>query len=402
MKNKMNKMTKILLGLLLTLSYGVVQAQGIKFETGDWDTIKSKAKAANKLIFVDAYTTWCGPCKLMDKYTFTDEKLADFHDTNFISYKIDAEKGDGPAFAKQYKITSYPNLLFIDGDGRLVIRKSGALDTDGMLELGNKALSTHKEAAMMVSKYNKGNRTPEFILKYLTFLKNREQPTEEIASWYFAMIEQAQWMSKENQELANQHIRNPYNPVFEYIFDTWLEKKEAGKLYVDVYVIYREYIRNGTANKTWNDEKAKQLLAHANKRLDPKTADYLNYIEKRFAARAKKDWENYIKHTIAFVNKHYPTNYVALNNYAWGFYTNEAITDKKALNEAIRWVNIPLEKDKKNPYYFYYLDTKAALLYKLGRKKEALKLTNETLNAAKKVGADPSETLKLIEKIKAR
>ena len=41
--------------------------EGIKFENGTWAEILAKAKKENKYVFLDAFTTWCGPCKWMDK-----------------------------------------------------------------------------------------------------------------------------------------------------------------------------------------------------------------------------------------------------------------------------------------------------------------------------------------------
>ena len=69
-----------------------VQAQGIVFEEGQWADILKKAADQNKPIFVDAYTTWCGPCKWMAKNTFTDEKVGAYFTENYLAYKMDMEK----------------------------------------------------------------------------------------------------------------------------------------------------------------------------------------------------------------------------------------------------------------------------------------------------------------------
>ena len=58
---------------------------GIKFEQGNWANTLAKAKAENKIVFVDAYTTWCGPCKKMDAETFPDKMVGDFYNKNFIN-----------------------------------------------------------------------------------------------------------------------------------------------------------------------------------------------------------------------------------------------------------------------------------------------------------------------------
>tara|TARA_R110002096_G_scaffold408842_2_gene608082 strand:+ start:2141 stop:2395 length:255 start_codon:yes stop_codon:yes gene_type:complete len=75
----MNIFKKGIIVLTLILTHNVIQAQGIDFSKGNWKTIKEQAKEENKLIFVDAYTTWCGPCKIMDKNVFSDQKVGAFY-----------------------------------------------------------------------------------------------------------------------------------------------------------------------------------------------------------------------------------------------------------------------------------------------------------------------------------
>ena len=65
-----------------------------------------KARAENKLVFVDAYTTWCGPCKQMDKNTFSDENVAAFFNEKFVNLKLDMERGDGLTIQQRYKIST--------------------------------------------------------------------------------------------------------------------------------------------------------------------------------------------------------------------------------------------------------------------------------------------------------
>ena len=60
------------------------ETDGIQFFTGTWDEALEKAKEENKLIFLDAYASWCGPCKRMSKSVFTDEKVGEFFNANFI------------------------------------------------------------------------------------------------------------------------------------------------------------------------------------------------------------------------------------------------------------------------------------------------------------------------------
>src|SRR5258705_1367432 len=88
--------------LLYVCSVGV--AQGISFEHGNFASVCAKAKKENKLIFIDFYTSWCGPCRHMAETVFKQEDVGSYFSSNFISYKIDAEKGEGRDIAAKYHI----------------------------------------------------------------------------------------------------------------------------------------------------------------------------------------------------------------------------------------------------------------------------------------------------------
>jgi thioredoxin 1 len=113
-------------------------ATGINFHQGTWDEVKAKAKAEGKLIFVDAYAVWCGPCKWMDANVFSNSSVGEYYNITFVNYKFDMEKGEGPAFARQYKVTAYPTLLFIDGDGKVVDEVKGSRSATDFIALGKK------------------------------------------------------------------------------------------------------------------------------------------------------------------------------------------------------------------------------------------------------------------------
>ena len=93
------------------------------------------AEKKQRLIFVDAYAAWCGPCKDLKKRTFTDPRVATYFNANFVNISLDMEKGEGPKFADLYDVDSYPTLLFIDSDGRLIKKSEGFLDAAALIAL---------------------------------------------------------------------------------------------------------------------------------------------------------------------------------------------------------------------------------------------------------------------------
>ncbi|TDE09976.1 thioredoxin family protein [Dyadobacter psychrotolerans] len=112
--------------------------KGIKFTSGTWAQILKKAKAENKVIFFDAYTTWCGPCKLLQKNVFTRPDVAAVFNKDFINVKFDMESGEGPMLAEKYPLQGYPTLLFIDPDGKVVKELLGYQTPEVLIKTGKK------------------------------------------------------------------------------------------------------------------------------------------------------------------------------------------------------------------------------------------------------------------------
>lgn len=101
-------------------------SDGISFQDIKFEEALKEAKSSNKLIFLDAYASWCGPCKWMEANTFKDDKVGAFFNENFINLKIDMEKGEGPELARRFKVTAYPTIFFINSKGQVVTKILGA------------------------------------------------------------------------------------------------------------------------------------------------------------------------------------------------------------------------------------------------------------------------------------
>lgn len=95
----------------------------------------------DKLLFLDIYTDWCLPCQIMNQEVFTDKRLGNFYNENFISYKVNAEKKSGPIVADLYKVAGYPTLLFLDHKGKVILKKYGVAYSREMYELAEEAIA---------------------------------------------------------------------------------------------------------------------------------------------------------------------------------------------------------------------------------------------------------------------
>ena len=170
--------------LILSFSFTTLLGQGIDFFHGTWEEALEKAQAEEKIIFVDAYTTWCGPCKRMAKNVFTKEEVGDFFNANFVNMKIDMEKKDGIKFGHKYPVAAYPTLFFIDGKGKVVQKVKGAQNVDGFLGLGKSILAKADFSAEYAEAYEAGDRSPELIHKYVKALNKAGKSSGRIVNDY--------------------------------------------------------------------------------------------------------------------------------------------------------------------------------------------------------------------------
>lgn len=131
--------------LLSTISVSAQKESkiGIEFVKGDWASVLSKAGQEGKLIFLDVYASWCGPCKKLKRTTFANEKVGTFFNANFICVAVDGEKGEGPMLSRRYAVRGYPTMLFIDGRGNVVHREIGFMKAKHLYRTGEEVMGEH-------------------------------------------------------------------------------------------------------------------------------------------------------------------------------------------------------------------------------------------------------------------
>lgn len=91
----------------------LAQADGIAFRELSFPEALKRAEVEDKLLFVDCFTTWCGPCKRLSKVVFKDSLVADYFNRHFVNLKMDMEKDEGVELRKKYGVHAYPTLLLL-------------------------------------------------------------------------------------------------------------------------------------------------------------------------------------------------------------------------------------------------------------------------------------------------
>ncbi|MEM1124821.1 MAG: thioredoxin family protein [Bacteroidota bacterium] len=375
--------------LLLSLFYCfrlTAQEAGIKFLEAEFGEVLALAELEGKLVFLDAYTDWCKPCKKMDKEVFSQKKVADFYNEHFVSVKINMEKGEGLGLAEKYYIFAYPSLLFVNYDGTVAHRFAGYQDQDGLLALGDKALGDNNLSAL-AKKYADGNRDADFLMKYLqASFQGADGHHVPILEDYLAT--QSDWNTPEHKELIFQLLDNPNSKLFDHLVKNktafeaiYGAPTVANKIQSLVY----EYLNKGTTKL----EDADQLFQRAY----PKDAKKLAAHYKMAHYQQKEDGVGYAKAAVAYVKSFPDIGLEELNDISWGFY--DLVEEKKDLKKALKWAKKSTQKDNS----YLNNDTLAALFHKIGKSKKALKVANKAIEIAKSTGEDHSTASELIREI---
>lgn len=400
--NKVYKMKNffIITFLLSFAFFSEAQKREIKFETGTFEEVKAKAKKENKLIFVDAYTTWCGPCKWMAKTVFTNDTVSDFFNTNFIATKIDMEKGEGIEFRKKYNVFCFPNLLFINGDGEVIHRRGGGMPPANFIAFAKEAQGTSNTYQAFMKEYETKKSDALFLSAYLGYLSKTCVPYEDVVANYFNTQSEDQLTSRANWNMFYAYAKTYNNKTFNHVTNNlntyyMLYTKDSVDLKLKD-VLYKSGQKSLFAKKN-ADSLFSVFKSDISKYPEEISNNVLFHLDlDKYAS--KKEWNLYGELLLTKGDKYLSDK--EFNSIAWKVYEN--VEHSKVLEKAGEWMKKYIDENKnstKTSLYAEY-DTYASLLYKMKRKNEALDAANEALKRAKASDNDYESTEKLIENIK--
>ena len=370
---------------------------GIKFGKQSFAKTLEQAKKENKLIFLDAFASWCGPCKLLDKNVFPKKEVGDYFNANFLNLHIDMEKGEGIEIAKKYSIYSYPTLLFIDGDGKVVYKAAGYMSPQELISIAKEAVNPENTLENKIAKFEAGEKDPEFLMG---LIKNTYATdfslAQKVATRYFQTRTDATY-SKEEAGMLLFFTKTIDDDLYK-IFTA--KKAELSTQIPESYLAeYDKKLKLNTVLQKSFDANTQSInestfLAEGTKIYGEKEAkQLLNKINMDLFFTQKK-YDDYAKSALNYYQN--PKDFATdeLNNVAWNFYLY--VTDKTLLTQVTQLCLEGIKKEENSQN----TDTLANIYYKLGDNKNAKLWAKKSIEIAKAKGDEYASTEELLKKIK--
>jgi thioredoxin-related protein len=370
--------------ILIFFSQSFSQDKGIRFvDNLSWSQVKAKAKKENKYIFLDIYATWCGPCKMMDAQVYSTQTIGKLLNDKFISVKVQQDQSkndndqikswyaDAKTINEEYKIEALPSFLFFSPEGKLVYRNIGYQDTAGFMRLTQLALTNPmKKLNQQLAIYRKGKKDSAFLnnLTLMADSLNDKANASLVASEYIKGLRNP--YSKKNLEFIQRFTRKSTDPGF--ILFLRNAKKVNAVLGANSAeqttrgIIGKEELApfaNGTnITPDWN-----KLSAAVKAKYGDIGEEKINGAQMIYSLD-KKDWISFGKYYALYYKQAFARSEYHINNLTWPIF--EHASDTQVLSVAIQTIKYSIDHFDKTNYQAY--DTYANLLYKIGKKEEAL------------------------------
>ena len=221
-------MKKIILFLSVSLFALSLVAQ-TNFRDITYKEALAAAKAEKKLVFIDFYTSWCGPCKMMMKNIFPLKEVGNYLNSKFVCIKIDAEKGEGPELAKRYQVKAYPTFVAINPAEEILMTKVGGSGSgSGFIGSIDRLIDPDKTPERMKQRYESGERTADLIsayagLKMEEVHKNRQPDMTKkdeafkMVQDYFDGLKDQERLAEENLFIYTTYTESPADAIAQYM-----------------------------------------------------------------------------------------------------------------------------------------------------------------------------------------
>lgn len=324
----------------------IVKSEGVAFVEGKtFAEVLHKAKEEGKMLFIDCYTSWCGPCRMMATQVFPQKKVGDYFNEHFVSFKIDMEKGEGPELKNKFSVRAYPTFLFLDGDGKEINRiVGGDSDADKFLESVDDGIGT-LSLSSLAKRYEGGERDTTFLLSYLKALDGAydSKKANEVAGVLLEGRDQDMLTNKGLFDAFLKYNTTPLSPAFQYVLShKAMFTKKYGDEHLDrtiesVWMSYpRSFVTKESDGSVKVDEVAMEAYKKEMKKWKVKNADEVILNYDMYVAESKSDWKTFAALCTKNIKKYGEYD---MSIYNWALRIQQHCKDPKVRETAIGWIN---------------------------------------------------------------
>lgn len=214
------QLKRILSMIAVGLSCQIIAYAQTDFRHINLNEALAAAKKEKKLVFVDFYTDWCGPCKRMAADVFPQKNLGDYMNKRFVSIKLNAEK-EGKEDAKHYGVSAYPTFYVLDAEGEKKLQITGFMDAESFMAKIETGLDPKMSIEAMGERYAKGERTPALVNAWaLHHMEKRDETTGfAIVKEYFESLKEKDLLKEENAFLFTRYTVSLTEPMGVFMTD---------------------------------------------------------------------------------------------------------------------------------------------------------------------------------------
>lgn len=377
--------------LLLALCTQLAFAQGVNFHKGDFNSALAKAEKEGKPLLIDAYTVWCGPCKMLDAQVFQDAEAAVYINQHFIAYKLDMEKGEGPFVAMKFRVQAYPSTLFLSPSGKLISKEVGYPGKEGYIEWCANIVNGEKKPFENLDAHNWKMEYPDFYKYSFTSDQwKRERATAEQVNTYLAAQEDLS--TEVNWSVIKAMSFTGHNYIgWALKHDDELSAKYPADEIDDLRQRYIQVTVGSLKGEESVEVMEKRIHAVVDSVKPNDNAEIKeNLLLNLYFTRKKYETLLNFAHKIADEN---PSPGL-LNTVCWGIYEDEA-SAKPLVKRAIEEMHIAIEEEP----HPNYIDTLAHLYFKNGQMDKARTYALQAVEAGKAQGMEMAETEALLDKL---
>lgn len=207
---------------ILSLFLCLAASAQTQFRAIPFADVMKAAKAEGKLVFVDFYTDWCGPCKMMASKIFPLQEVGEYMNAKFVPTKINAEKGEGVALAREFGVKAYPTFVVLDADRKELGRFEGSRSAESLMAELDRLTVPEKSPERIKARYAEGERSADLVSAYAALLKDEAKKTrsrsgyaaglarvDSIVQAYYAALPEADRVKPENMFVYRGYSMSP-------------------------------------------------------------------------------------------------------------------------------------------------------------------------------------------------